>query len=53
MKKRNLHTLQLNKKQVSNLNTQSVKGGTSQAQATDITCNSVPVAEGGLGCHIK
>ncbi|PTX61054.1 hypothetical protein C8N46_105210 [Kordia periserrulae] len=53
MKKRNVHTLLLNKKQVSNLNTQSVKGGTSQPQATVYTCNSVPVAEGGLGCHIK
>ncbi|AXG72440.1 hypothetical protein KORDIASMS9_04714 [Kordia sp. SMS9] len=53
MKKRNLVSLVLNKKQVSNLNTQSVKGGTSQPQASEVTCNSVPVWEGGLGCHIK
>ncbi len=53
MKKRNVVALGLNKKQVSNLNTQSLKGGTSQPQATVVMCNSVPVAQGGIGCHLK
>lgn len=48
MKKRNVSSLQLNKKQVSNLHTTQIKGG-----ATEITCNSVPRHEGGLGCHLK
>lgn len=51
MKKRNVQSLQLNKKQVSNLKTSNLTGGTQGATA--MTCNSVPRAEGGLGCHMK
>ncbi|MBC8755928.1 hypothetical protein H2O64_14715 [Kordia sp. YSTF-M3] len=53
MKKRNVQTLQLNKKQVAILKTNRLKGGTQAPHATEVTCNSVPVQEGGLGCHIK
>ncbi|WP_157547158.1 hypothetical protein [Kordia zhangzhouensis] len=49
MKKRNVLSLQLNKKQVSNLQATYVKGG----GPTAMTCNTVPRDQGGLGCHLN
>ena len=49
MKKRNVHNLVLNKKQVSNLQVDEIKGGDGP---TDMTCNTVPRWLGGLGCHL-
>jgi hypothetical protein len=52
MKRRNFENLRLNKEQVSNLQREVVKGGGGPA-ATELTCNTVPRHEGGLGCHLK
>lgn len=55
MKPKSFKKLSLNKSKIINLedNIASVlKGGTSQPKATNVSCNSVPMADGGIGCHI-
>jgi hypothetical protein len=59
MKKQALKKLKLNKSKVVKLENRAVtavKGGTGftidcQPGTSAVTCNSVPIAEGGIGCH--
>ena len=62
--KKSLKNLHFNKQVISKLNSKSIKGGTNPphtancfpgglSQLGGYCGNSVPVAQGGIGCHIK
>ncbi len=55
--KKSLKNLQLKKQTISKLNLNNLKGGFINptalgCQPSVFTCNTVPEAEGGIGCHI-
>jgi hypothetical protein len=57
--KKSLKELKLNKKTISKLNFRTIKGGLDPTQfachgvSIDMCGNSVPIAQGGIGCHLQ
>ncbi|MDH7447399.1 hypothetical protein [Aquimarina sp. 2201CG14-23] len=58
--KKSLKKLELNKQTISNFNLRKVRGGSDTVigcyggnVSVNVCGNSVPVAQGGIGCHAK